>query len=83
MNTSEKLAIGCLGAIGILALVAALWILSISVVAGLSMLVCNWALPLFDIHYPITFTQGCGVGVIVMVARALFQGIISQVTVKK
>lgn len=50
-------------------------LLSISITAGIAMLVCNWALPMFDIDYPITFTQGCGIGVIVIAVRAVLQGL--------
>lgn len=46
--------------------------LSIVVVAGLAMLVCNVILPMFDVQYPITFVQGCGIGTIVAVIRMLF-----------
>ncbi len=42
---------------------------SVLINAALAMLVCNWALPMFDIHYPITFYQGCGIGVVIMAVR--------------
>jgi hypothetical protein len=69
---SSKIATGCLVAIGA-ALVASFIIgLSIVVIAALAMLVCNCILPILDINFPITFLQGCGIGVIVSVLRFCF-----------
>lgn len=79
MNIVEKILAG--SAIGIFGLLVFAAVITITVVifAGLSMLVCNWVLPMFDISYPITFMQGCGIGVIVAILRAVF----SEVVVNK
>lgn len=82
MNNKEKFATIILVSIG--ATICAVFIigLSITIISGLVMLVCNVILPMFDIQYPITFWQGCGIGVIVSVFRVCFtnctRGVCSQ-----
>ena len=76
----DNLVAGCLVAILAIVLVVFLLGLQIVVVAGLAMLFCNWVLPMFDVLYPITFMQGCGVGIGFIILRALFG---TNVTVKK
>ena len=38
--------------------------------AVVSMLLCNWILPVFDLGCPLTFRQGCGIGVIIFLVAA-------------
>ena len=77
---AEKIGLGCLVILGVILAAAFIMTLSIAILAGLAMLVCNVILPMFDINYIITFWQGCGIGVIVSVLRACFS---SNITVKK
>ena len=42
----------------------------VSVGAVASMILCNWILPVFDLGYPITFKQGCGIGTIILLVVA-------------
>lgn len=72
MNTLEKFTTLILVGTGLFVGVALILGLSITIIAGLAMLVCNWALPMFDIQYPITFWQGCGIGVMVSFIRMCF-----------
>ena len=73
-KTDACLTVLAVGVFGCL-LLAVVMGLSIAVTACIAMAVCNWALPMFDIDFPITFTQGCGIGVIVLAFRACVQGI--------
>jgi len=77
MKTQEKMALGALMGFGAIVIVAFLVSLHIVIVAGLSMLLCNFILPMFDVNYPITFLQGCGIGVGVLIVRGLIGGVFS------
>lgn len=69
---AEATALGCGMIIVFVTVFALILALSISIWAGLAMLICNWILPMFDVNYPITFLQGCGIGVVLTVIKAVF-----------
>lgn len=82
MSTGETVAVGCLIALLGALLVAGVLALSIVVFGGLAMLLMNVILPLFDVNYPLTYTQAGGVGVGIIALRAMVSGVFN-VTVKK
>lgn len=66
---------------GILAIAFVLG-LSVVVFGGLAMLLMNVVLPMFDVNYPLTYTQAGGIGVGIIALRALVSGVFN-VTVNK
>ena len=82
MSNGEAVAVGCI--VGFLGLLLIVFIIGLSVVifGGLAMLLMNVILPLFDVNYPLTYTQAGGVGLGLVAVRAMLSGLFS-VTVNK
>lgn len=74
MKIAEKILLCSAAALVMLLLVMVFMVINVVIYGLLSMIVCNGVLPMFDVEYPITFTQGLGIGVIIMVLRAIFYG---------
>lgn len=81
-TAGQQVAAGlCVAVLGLL-LVAGMLGFGVALFGGLAMLLTNIVLPLFDLHYELTYTQAGGVGLGIIIVRAIFGGLF-QVTVKK
>lgn len=82
MTPGQQVAAGlCVAVLAVLMVVGMLGF-AVALFGGLAMLLTNIVLPLFDVHYELTYTQGAGVGLGIVIVRGLLGGVFN-VTVKK
>lgn len=82
MSTGQSIAVVLVvGVLGLL-LVAGIAAISIGLFACLAMLLMNVIMPLFDVSYPLTWTQAFGVGGAIVIIRAMLAGLFN-LNVKK